>query len=127
LRAPADLFPLFTCLDSLVSSICKIYSIPAAELFYKYEAHLLSLPTSHPSHPSSTSKQKTPPGSVDIEIARELRKVVMREQQLGKTGMHGVAVGSGGVGASAGGVGVNGTLGNKAGVKRSGAGDIGGL
>jgi hypothetical protein len=60
-----------------------------------------------------------------MEVARELRKVVMREQQLGRTGMHGV----GGLGAH-GHTGVNGmagTPGSKAGVRRTGAGDIGGL
>lgn len=55
---------------------------------------------------------------MDIEVAREMRKVVMREQQLNRTGMHGV----GNVGTPGGG----GTPGGKAGVRRT-AGDLGGL
>jgi hypothetical protein len=62
-----------------------------------------------------------------MEVARELRKVVMREQQLGRTGMHGVGVGGLGAHGHTGVNGMAGTPGSKAGVRRTGAGDIGGL
>jgi hypothetical protein len=66
-------------------SISRIYALPPIELKYKYEAYLLSLPTTHPRHPSyansagqSASRKKQ---GLDREVLAELRRIVAREQQ----------------------------------------------
>ncbi|KAJ9107993.1 hypothetical protein QFC20_003679 [Naganishia adeliensis] len=66
-------------------SICRIYALPPIELKYKYEAYLLSLPTTHPRHPAyastagqSASRKKQ---GLDREVLAELRRIVAREQQ----------------------------------------------
>jgi hypothetical protein len=64
-------------------SISRIYALPPIELKYKYEAYLLSLPTTHPRHPAyaSTAGGSRKKQGLDREVLAELRRIVAREQQ----------------------------------------------
>ncbi|GHJ84547.1 hypothetical protein NliqN6_0949 [Naganishia liquefaciens] len=64
-------------------SISRIYALPPIELKYKYEAYLLSLPTTHPRHPAyaSTAGGSKKKQGLDREVLGELRRIVAREQQ----------------------------------------------
>lgn len=61
---------------------------------------------------------------IDLEVARELRKVVLREQRMGKSGLNGSGVG--GSGAGGGSMGGTPRVVGGVGVRKMG-GDMGGL
>lgn len=80
---PASLTSSCSDIRSSGISISRIYALPPIELKYKYEAYLLSLPTTHPRHPAyaSTAGGAKKKQGLDREVLGELRRIVAREQQ----------------------------------------------
>ncbi|KAJ9098935.1 hypothetical protein QFC19_006159 [Naganishia cerealis] len=84
--------------DELLA-VCKIYALPPIELKYKYEAHLLALPSVSAGAGKARGKQ-----GIDVQIAKELRRVVAREhaQSAGTPSISGAGGGTRKAGGQAG-------------------------
>ncbi len=109
-------------LSSTGLNLCRLYSLPPSELYYKHEAYILNLPS------TASSIQK----NLSLEVLKELKSIVQREQQLAAMNTNGGAggVGVGGSGTSGGGA-AKGTpkAGGAMGMRKAlgGNGDLGGL